>query len=578
MTNYESPQDPHAPVGLFDAPLDLDRIVAYWRQLPESASDADEEANMREIEREGRRIFDAVRLGASSIENLADDFEYFAQELANIQSLEPDAFELFRKDLLSLEADPDHGRTYAVSLGGDLEHYAEELLWLLRCSRADAFLPTARSIGAHAMVCDARTDPGLVIAIGNARIKSACERAGLSVDQAWDFAMWLSRHEQLLIGVDDSPGDRAAKDLLWQLMAPTGTRPDVVIDRGGASVFVEPGIEFADDVAKDPYDMLSSQSAPCLIIRGRGERVRARFMLAAANWAWDEKDFFKSGFGHAVVCGTLSPLMHAYVLQIKLRRLIPDRVPARITVKHRPVWLKRDGRNEERKHAWHDAMKALGIPIVDGAVVHGNFVPATRTFAEPRLVVRNSIVLELLARTAFEDFAYLELLEELCPDAGKKIRHHGAEPDDHGLEMDDDDEDWDDASDGDECEIEADEPVATMVEIDVAPRIVTPPAMTERVRRLLSSNVLLRQRALPPRATLSDDQVSMIVALLEDGGGSLTIPALERQSGIPNTRLHGMLALLRRLLNVDGSTVLRIDEESSTVVIDLRLLDELFTE
>lgn len=580
---------PHAPVGLLDVPLDLDRIIQFWRTLPESRAD-DESAEVARIEFEANQIFQAVSSGLSALEALNDDdYEYFSDEIGYLLNLEPDEFARFRSDLLALATDPEGASTCAVVLDGDLEHFAEVLIWTLRGARPDRFLPTARGIGIHHACCEAETPPERAIAIGNARLVGACARNGLTSAEAWDFAMWLTKLEQIVHAPTDRAGERAAKDLLWQLVAPTGKDPDVVRERDGATLLVESGFEFADTELRDPYDLLESQSAPCRIVTGSTNAFDARFMFAAADWAWDDKDSFGSGHAHAILCGSVSPLKHAYILQMKLRRLIPDRPPARVTLSHKPVWLKRDGRNAERKSAWLAAMRAVGVPIQGQEAIHGHFLPTERRFTEPAHVVRDRIILELVVRTAFEDALYLELLEALAPAAARAIRDEGAEPDDHGLLVNSEEDDDEDEEDGNDEEVDEDEELDDVEELDesdVDPQLeeaavqtpqILPAAISRsaRIDRLLGSEIFARQCA-QLRAPLPADRIRLILGALEASGGLLTRSALERHSGISSLRLQGMLPLLRRLLNLDGVDVMRIDDEAATISVDFRLLDAQF--
>ena len=63
---------------------------------------------------------------------------------------------------------------------------------------------------------------------------------------------------------------------------------------------------------------------------------------------------------------------------------------------------------------------------------------------------------------------------------------------------------------------------------------------------------------------------------LDERGGKMTRTAFARAVGIPPLRLAGLLAALRRLLNVDGYPVLSVDEASDTVELNRPLLEKQF--
>jgi hypothetical protein len=74
------------------------------------------------------------------------------------------------------------------------------------------------------------------------------------------------------------------------------------------------------------------------------------------------------------------------------------------------------------------------------------------------------------------------------------------------------------------------------------------------------------------RAGTADDRIRALVEALDDRGGKLTQPALAQRLGLSPVRIRGIVAAVRRLLNVDGYDVLTLDEESDTVVLNLELL------
>jgi len=70
----------------------------------------------------------------------------------------------------------------------------------------------------------------------------------------------------------------------------------------------------------------------------------------------------------------------------------------------------------------------------------------------------------------------------------------------------------------------------------------------------------------------TDDVFGRLLATLEWAGGKLTAPALARKLGMPPFRLRGLLAVVQRVLNIDGFGVLSRDEQSDTIALDRDLL------
>lgn len=96
------------------------------------------------------------------------------------------------------------------------------------------------------------------------------------------------------------------------------------------------------------------------------------------------------------------------------------------------------------------------------------------------------------------------------------------------------------------------------------------------VDRLLQSPRFKDQRDRSERAQLQDVQVRKLLEALSGSGGQSTLDALERRVGVPAFRLKSVLVALRKLLNVDGYSVLTIDEVSRTASLNRELLDKQF--
>jgi len=63
---------------------------------------------------------------------------------------------------------------------------------------------------------------------------------------------------------------------------------------------------------------------------------------------------------------------------------------------------------------------------------------------------------------------------------------------------------------------------------------------------------------------------------LDSRGGKMTSAAISRAANFPAPRLRGLLAVLQRVLNIDGFAVLTRDEASDTVELNRELLRRQF--
>ncbi|MBK1646221.1 hypothetical protein CKO25_16520 [Thiocapsa imhoffii] len=105
-----------------------------------------------------------------------------------------------------------------------------------------------------------------------------------------------------------------------------------------------------------------------------------------------------------------------------------------------------------------------------------------------------------------------------------------------------------------------------------------PPAGDERdwIAQLLASPVYARMQARAGRVRISDAQLRQLLTGLEQAGGQQMAAAVAQGLELPELRLHGLLAGVQKLLNVDGYPVLAIDRASKTVRLDLVSLKNQF--
>ena len=118
-------------------------------------------------------------------------------------------------------------------------------------------------------------------------------------------------------------------------------------------------------------------------------------------------------------------------------------------------------------------------------------------------------------------------------------------------------------------------PVAPTL-FDRAVETPTREARSKWVTGLLVSDVFGRQKQMAGRVRVTDGQVEHLVTSLASRGGTMTSPALASAMGLPEHRLVGLLAVMQRILNVEGYPILDRQESSDTVTLNVQLLKKQF--
>ncbi len=111
---------------------------------------------------------------------------------------------------------------------------------------------------------------------------------------------------------------------------------------------------------------------------------------------------------------------------------------------------------------------------------------------------------------------------------------------------------------------------------DFAPAKPEPPTAGHWVDRLLASPTYASQKQLAARGAPRDEDVRRMLDGLAERGGKLGQTALAQKLGVPLVRIRGLIMAVRRVLNVDQSAVLDIEEGSGMVVLNRDLLDKQF--
>jgi len=106
------------------------------------------------------------------------------------------------------------------------------------------------------------------------------------------------------------------------------------------------------------------------------------------------------------------------------------------------------------------------------------------------------------------------------------------------------------------------------------PAVAPPPAAPQRdvLDRLFVSPTYQAQRALAARVAPPEDSLRRLLEALAERGGKLSIAAAAQRLGLPAHRMGGFLSASRRVLNVDQSAVLSIDETGTTIELNEALL------
>lgn len=96
------------------------------------------------------------------------------------------------------------------------------------------------------------------------------------------------------------------------------------------------------------------------------------------------------------------------------------------------------------------------------------------------------------------------------------------------------------------------------------------------IEALLSSPVFEQQKMLGGRAIPKDEVFLKLLTTIDGHGGKVTSQALAASSGLSTSRLRSTLAIVIRILNIDGYGVLTRDEASDTIALDRKLLCRQF--
>jgi hypothetical protein len=94
--------------------------------------------------------------------------------------------------------------------------------------------------------------------------------------------------------------------------------------------------------------------------------------------------------------------------------------------------------------------------------------------------------------------------------------------------------------------------------------------------QLIGSARYIARRGMAGRHPVEDSVTGAVIAALVAGNGRAHRDTVAVAVGVPSGTIAGLLAALRRILNVDGYPVIELDADQVTVTLDERLLREQF--
>ena len=96
------------------------------------------------------------------------------------------------------------------------------------------------------------------------------------------------------------------------------------------------------------------------------------------------------------------------------------------------------------------------------------------------------------------------------------------------------------------------------------------------VTALLRSAIFEEHKQLAGRHVPPNEFITKMLGSLDDSGGKMTLSAMSRAVNMSAMRLRGRLAVIQRVLNIDGYPVLSRDEASDTIELNRELLCQQF--
>ena len=105
---------------------------------------------------------------------------------------------------------------------------------------------------------------------------------------------------------------------------------------------------------------------------------------------------------------------------------------------------------------------------------------------------------------------------------------------------------------------------------------VGPQVVGTWIDRLLQSPILQARLQQAGRVAPPSEKLRTFLQALDERGGTMLRGALAQRLGEPEFRMPGIVAAMRRILNVEGYAVLAVDDASGSVVLNRQLLEVQF--
>ena len=106
-----------------------------------------------------------------------------------------------------------------------------------------------------------------------------------------------------------------------------------------------------------------------------------------------------------------------------------------------------------------------------------------------------------------------------------------------------------------------------------SPSEIATASVADWVVELMSSSIYAEQKVLAGRSYPKNEQpIIDVLSALHRGGYKMTSGAISNSIDYPPMRLRGLLAVMQKVLNLDGYEVLSRDEDSDTIELNLELL------
>jgi hypothetical protein len=105
---------------------------------------------------------------------------------------------------------------------------------------------------------------------------------------------------------------------------------------------------------------------------------------------------------------------------------------------------------------------------------------------------------------------------------------------------------------------------------------VEPPKLAAWIEQLLSSQTYKTQKELVRRHAPEDELVRRSLAALDASGGIMTPAAFSKAASVPAGRLDGVVAVIQRVLNVDGYEILTFSRAENRIELNAAKLKRQF--